>query len=227
MESFGRYLRNEREQRGISVEDISRATKISPGQLKALESDELAALPTTTYVKGFIRAYSKHIGLDPNNTLLRFENYLQEIEQEDGGPIPQEYHVKQAIFRKDTPHLGIVIAGGGIILLVIVILMVLVRACGHSETSLLQRPGPAPSAQTAAPAPAAALIGKPPKVEELKPAESSQNDQDNPVIIMQPTVPPDAFQVRKTGPPLPGSALGRPKTPPDSTNPGGGNYFTR
>jgi len=221
MESFGRYLRSEREQRGISIEDISRATKISPSQLKALESDEMDALPTTAYVKGFIRAYSKHLGLDPNDALIRFENYLQQIEDE--GALPQEFVSRQPLFRRDTPHLGMAVAAGGIILLMIVVLMVVARACSHKE-SFLQRPAPA---QSIAPAFSAIPAIKQARPDAQTAPASVGREQGGEVIMIQPIVPPETFQVRETGPPLPPSALGKSKTPPDAANPGGGNYSTR
>jgi len=63
--SFGEELRRERVVREISLEEISAATKISMRQLKALESSDLSRLPASTFTRGFIRAYAKHLGIDP------------------------------------------------------------------------------------------------------------------------------------------------------------------
>ena len=72
METFGEYLKRERESRNISLEEIVQTTKISRRYLIALEQDLFDQLPATTFTKGFIRAYAKHIGLDPEDVILRY-----------------------------------------------------------------------------------------------------------------------------------------------------------
>lgn len=132
MESFGKYLKNEREARGFSIDEISNATKISPGQLRALESDDLSSLPPAAYIKGFVKAYAKHIGLNPDEAIIRFENYLQEIDEEDNASTE---FLGPATFKRDTPHIGIVLAAGIVIGLIILFLLLLARACsGGGET---------------------------------------------------------------------------------------------
>ena len=63
--TFGEELRRERVIRAISLEEISAATKISLRLLNALEASDLARLPAPTFTRGFIRAYARHLGLDP------------------------------------------------------------------------------------------------------------------------------------------------------------------
>lgn len=63
--SFGEELRRERLVREISLEEISGATKISLRLLTALEESDVARLPAPTFTRGFIRAYARHLGLDP------------------------------------------------------------------------------------------------------------------------------------------------------------------
>src|SRR5439155_274036 len=45
MASVGDYLRDLRDRRGISLEEISRVTRVASGYLEALESDRFSALP--------------------------------------------------------------------------------------------------------------------------------------------------------------------------------------
>lgn len=63
--SFGEELRRERVVREISLDEISQATKISIRLLTALEQGDLSKLPAPTFTRGFIRAYAKHLGIDP------------------------------------------------------------------------------------------------------------------------------------------------------------------
>ena len=84
VESFGEYLIRERTLRNIRLEEIAHKTRISLKILEALEANQHEALPGSVYVKGFLRAYAKHVGLDENDLVLRYEDYLQETE--DVGP---------------------------------------------------------------------------------------------------------------------------------------------
>src|SRR4029077_11000284 len=63
--SFGEELRRERLIREISLEEISSATKISVRLLKALEASDTSRLPAPAFTRGFIRAYARHLGIDP------------------------------------------------------------------------------------------------------------------------------------------------------------------
>ena len=63
--SFGDELRRERIVREVSLEEISAATKISMRLLTALEEGNRAKLPSPVFIRGFIRAYCLHLGLDP------------------------------------------------------------------------------------------------------------------------------------------------------------------
>ena len=64
MEPFGPWLRQERERRGITLEDISTSTKIRIRFLEAVEQDRLDLLPGGIIGRGFVRAYANYIGID-------------------------------------------------------------------------------------------------------------------------------------------------------------------
>ncbi|MDO8527306.1 MAG: helix-turn-helix domain-containing protein [Deltaproteobacteria bacterium] len=83
MESIGAYLKRQREMRKIKLEDISSLTKINLKCLQALEADDLAALPGEIFAKGFIRSYAKAIGLNSDEALLQFEEYLKTVANQD------------------------------------------------------------------------------------------------------------------------------------------------
>lgn len=93
MESPGAYLKREREARGISLEDISRPTKIRVGLLAAIERDDFDALPAVPFVKGFIQAYCKYLGLDVQDALLRYEAYLRTIAENEAAALAQKSEV--------------------------------------------------------------------------------------------------------------------------------------
>lgn len=61
----GFLLRRTREAKGLSIGDIAQALKFSPRQLEAIEADDHAGLPGTTFVRGAIRSYARYLKLDP------------------------------------------------------------------------------------------------------------------------------------------------------------------
>jgi len=79
MESIGRYLRGERELRKFSLEEVSKFTRIKEQYLNAIEEDRYDLLPSAIYVKGYLTAYARYLGLDPNDTVLRYQRYLKEL----------------------------------------------------------------------------------------------------------------------------------------------------
>jgi flagellar biosynthesis protein FlhG len=60
----GPRLRRARLLRGFEVDDVAAATKISPAYLRFLEEERFDDLPAVVYVRGFIAAYARHLGLD-------------------------------------------------------------------------------------------------------------------------------------------------------------------
>lgn len=72
MGSFGDKLKRERELRGVTLEEISKATKIGTRGLKALEDEHFNQLPGGIFNKGFVRAYAKFLGLDEEQMVADF-----------------------------------------------------------------------------------------------------------------------------------------------------------
>lgn len=62
--SPGAQLRRAREARGESVHEVAFALKLSPRQVDALERDDFEALPGMAFLRGFMRNYARHVGLD-------------------------------------------------------------------------------------------------------------------------------------------------------------------
>ena len=69
---FGENLRREREMRGVGLEEISNATRISTRFLKALENDDWDALPGGVFRRGFIRAVARYLGLSEDTLLAEY-----------------------------------------------------------------------------------------------------------------------------------------------------------
>lgn len=76
-ETLGKYLKQQRESKKISLREVAKSTKVRENILKAIEEDQHHLLPPTTYVKGFLFSYAKYLHLNPNDVLLRYERMLK------------------------------------------------------------------------------------------------------------------------------------------------------
>jgi flagellar biosynthesis protein FlhG len=61
----GPRLRRARMRRGIEIEQVAGVTKINPTYLHFIEEESYDDLPAPVYVRGFVTAYARAIGLDP------------------------------------------------------------------------------------------------------------------------------------------------------------------
>jgi cytoskeletal protein RodZ len=75
--SFGRFLRTRRLEKGVNLEVISRETKIRMDVLLLIEQEDHNRLPAEVFVKGFLRAYAKVIGVDEDDVIRRYLSSLQ------------------------------------------------------------------------------------------------------------------------------------------------------
>ena len=102
--SLGGYLRHEREQRCITIEQVASATKVGVRTLHALEEDHYAELPAKPFIRGFVISYCRFIGLDPKETLARFDLYIDRKGEER--PNRESGHSGYAFEKKDGEQQG-------------------------------------------------------------------------------------------------------------------------
>ena len=62
---LGRMLRQERERRGLSVEDMAERLKLQPRIVRAIEQADIEELPQAAYARGFVKAYGNLLELEP------------------------------------------------------------------------------------------------------------------------------------------------------------------
>jgi flagellar biosynthesis protein FlhG len=80
-EFTGALLRKVRESLGTDLEEIASRTKISLPYLRAIESEDFAALPAFVYARGFVHEVARCLNLDPTQVtrtyLKRFREWLR------------------------------------------------------------------------------------------------------------------------------------------------------
>jgi curved DNA-binding protein CbpA len=73
----GDLLRQVREIRGFTLEEIATKTKIGRGHLRSIEDDSLEYLPPDVYVKGFVTQIAKVLGLDCERIAPRVMEHIR------------------------------------------------------------------------------------------------------------------------------------------------------
>lgn len=71
--TVGESLRLTRESRGESIGDVADALKLTYRQIEAMEAGRFDLLPGPAFVRGFVRNYARHLGLDPAAVLAHVE----------------------------------------------------------------------------------------------------------------------------------------------------------
>lgn len=107
--SFGEELRREREIRGISLKEISDATKISKRFLDALERNDHKTLPAPVFTRGFVREYARYVGLNVEEMVNRYNFAAANDDRIEKPPQVEKYakNPPRDISPKPAPKRGI------------------------------------------------------------------------------------------------------------------------
>ena len=94
--SVGELLRAAREKAGLSQGDIASKLRMGIKQVRALEQNEYAALPTGTFLRGFVRNFAKEVGVAPDVALRLLAQTHQEAVAIDASAVvmPSQQNIK-------------------------------------------------------------------------------------------------------------------------------------
>lgn len=122
MGSIGEILRQARETQGLSLEQVASLTKIQEPYIKALEEEDFEALPEQIFTKGFVRTYSRSLGIDEDDALRQFSgssgSYYSNKEKEK-----QQTQKQVEEDRKDKKNRNVVIAIIGTLLITLIFIL--------------------------------------------------------------------------------------------------------
>ncbi len=92
MKSIGNVLKEAREARGLSIEQITQDINILQAYLEAMEEERFEVFPAETYLLGFLRVYAEYLGLDLDKTINLYKSYKM---GEEPAPLEQLIGVKR------------------------------------------------------------------------------------------------------------------------------------
>jgi cytoskeletal protein RodZ len=170
--SFGRYLRSVRRERGISLEKISKETRIGLDTLNLIEQEDLSGLPAEVFVKGFIRSYAKAVGADGDRAVSAYLISLSRLQRSE-----QSEADLDRLSNRFWPHM---MMAAGILIVVITVSIFALSGVPKEEgapqpSETATTPEAAPAAEKAPPAPFPAEQVKVP-LEESTPEPASRSE---------------------------------------------------
>ena len=86
--AIGADLNSARLETGMQLQELAQLVRISRHHLKNLESGDFDLLPGSTYVSGYIRTYSREVGLDPEVMTQRYRVLLTDREAKPSYSFP-------------------------------------------------------------------------------------------------------------------------------------------
>ena len=86
--TFGERLKREREMREVTLDELTKATRISPRFLNALENEAWDQLPGGVFGRGFVRTIARYLGLGEESLLAEYD--MAHGEQKTEAPAPYE-----------------------------------------------------------------------------------------------------------------------------------------
>lgn len=110
---FGALLARAREAAGLSLDDVASRTKISRGQIEALENESVRFLPEPVYVRAFIRDICRVLGADPKPVLNAYRLACPDSAEEKvpaidpGTPVPKRGLAREVEFRASPKKKGL------------------------------------------------------------------------------------------------------------------------
>src|SRR5262245_52728052 len=79
MSSVGERLRQERETRDTSIEQLAAGTGVGATYFEAMERDDFDALPGRAFGKLYIRAYAEFLQFDPAPLIEQYDRALRAL----------------------------------------------------------------------------------------------------------------------------------------------------
>ena len=83
-EKLGAFIARVREERGMSVEELSAATKVSAAYIKSIEAGDWKAFPVAAYVRGYLHSICNKLNLNQQQVLKAYV-------AESGAPVDNDF----------------------------------------------------------------------------------------------------------------------------------------
>ena len=76
--NLGKELKKARKEKGLTIDELQKRTKIRKKYLIALEKSNFSEIKGEVYVKSFIKGYAKAIGINPDPFIYEYEQHISD-----------------------------------------------------------------------------------------------------------------------------------------------------
>ncbi|MGH8013483.1 MAG: helix-turn-helix domain-containing protein [Candidatus Binataceae bacterium] len=141
--NLGKLLVAAREKRALSRDEVVNQTRIPANYLRMMESSDYAPIADQLYVVPFLRRYAVFLGLDPEETAMRF---VREVQRADNAPSGRMYEPVVVARKRRSRFLPIMLV---VVLFVVVAWLLRIELQRHQESGSMATVAPSVSDSTA------------------------------------------------------------------------------
>lgn len=207
--ALGTKLRQAREARGLSIDDVAQALRLSARIVAALEDDAFERLPGPTYARGYLRNYAQFLGLSPQPLIDAYNNLPAASQRADISGLAPVHQVTSS---------DILVRLGTVAVAVIVLGLAALWWSGHEATTVYSPPSAtrsAPSSEAASDRPVAPVVPEPRPNADITDATPAPSNE--PAASMNQAaapVPPPAVKPEPAPTPPPPARASEPESAP-------------
>lgn len=138
--SAGERLRKAREAAGLTVNEVADRQHLRPAVIVAIEKGDYRQIDSELFLKGYVRAYASHVGIDPDSVVRQLDRELEPLREEQKAKVEENPLVTIERRKRRKRRIARIVA-------VLVVLVVLFYA-GSLYLARQQAVAPDPAADT-------------------------------------------------------------------------------
>jgi len=134
LSELGQTLREAREAKGLSLDDLQEITKIQKRYLSAIEEGDYAQLPGEFYTRAFIKNYAEAVDLDSAAIFEEFASEIPKARQEtvDFHPLPpRAERIRPKAGKRSSTNWSSLLTKIAVVVLILVVLFIIWVSAAH------------------------------------------------------------------------------------------------
>ena len=126
MSELGSYIKQEREKKNMSLEELHEETKIRQVYLEAIENGEFSTLPGEVYLKGFLRTIARELSLEYGQLLEFYSQDIGVVYENNDQNDKTNKALKEIEKENDVKNRALILVGSLVVLGGVVIALMLI-----------------------------------------------------------------------------------------------------
>ena len=155
-ETVGQQLKKAREKNGLSVSQIADAQHLRNGIIQAIENGDYGQIDSELFLKGYVRAYARHVGLNGDAIIADLNRELEPARQQKAAELEANPLINIERRRRRKRRIGklLLLVAASVLIGALVVMFILPKFsfgdAGVSLTTMTAPGSPAPEANSAA-----------------------------------------------------------------------------